>query len=225
MKRKLIQHGMSSLTVSLPRKWVIENSLKKGEEVDVDVSETGSVSGWSSLVQLGQAGKILLPTIRQDTPRGGAHFFFCTDDPPANKNSFLPGIDIRSTGYYVVIAPSIHPNGRQYEWATDCSPWDREPAEYPDFMRSKARPAPRRDAPLMPLSSHVVDSDILRRASAYLATCDPAIQGQGGHDKLLWAAVCLVHGFLLPDGQVYDLLTHEYNPRCEPPWDLRAPKD
>ena len=39
MKRKLIQHGMSSLTVSLPRKWVIENSLKKGEEVDVDVSE------------------------------------------------------------------------------------------------------------------------------------------------------------------------------------------
>jgi phosphate uptake regulator len=36
MKRKLIQHGISSLTVSLPRKWVKENNLKKGEEIEVE---------------------------------------------------------------------------------------------------------------------------------------------------------------------------------------------
>ena len=35
MGRKLIQHGMSSLTVSLPRKWVQKNNLKKGGEVEV----------------------------------------------------------------------------------------------------------------------------------------------------------------------------------------------
>ncbi len=36
MKRKLIQHGLSSLTVSLPRKWVKEKNLKKGEEIEVE---------------------------------------------------------------------------------------------------------------------------------------------------------------------------------------------
>ena len=188
--------------------------------IDVDVTEAGDVNGWNSLVRLGQAGKVLPPTVKQGTPRGGAHFFFRTNNPPANKNSFLPGIDIRSTGYYVVIAPSIHPNGGQYKWAEGHSPWDRKPAEYPDFMRPEERPAPKQSAPPVPLSPLMVDSGITKRACAYLATCDPAVQGQGGHDKLLWAAVALVHGFLLPDGQAYDLLAHEYNPRCDPPWDL-----
>ncbi len=40
MRRKLIQHGLSSLTVSLPKKWTSKNNLKKGEEVEV--SESGS---------------------------------------------------------------------------------------------------------------------------------------------------------------------------------------
>jgi phosphate uptake regulator len=40
MKRKLIQHGKSSLTVSLPSKWVKERGLRKGHEVDVDVRKT-----------------------------------------------------------------------------------------------------------------------------------------------------------------------------------------
>jgi len=36
MRRKLIQHGLSSLTVSLPSKWVKENNLKKSDEVELD---------------------------------------------------------------------------------------------------------------------------------------------------------------------------------------------
>lgn len=37
MIRKLIQHGMSSLTVSLPRKWVKDNKLEKGDELEVSI--------------------------------------------------------------------------------------------------------------------------------------------------------------------------------------------
>jgi len=37
MRRKLIQHGLSSLTVSLPRKWIKENNLNKGEEIELDI--------------------------------------------------------------------------------------------------------------------------------------------------------------------------------------------
>jgi phosphate uptake regulator len=36
MRRKLIQHGLSSLTVSLPSKWVKENNLKKSDEIELD---------------------------------------------------------------------------------------------------------------------------------------------------------------------------------------------
>lgn len=35
MRRKLIQHGLSSLTISLPRKWVKEKNLKKSDEVEL----------------------------------------------------------------------------------------------------------------------------------------------------------------------------------------------
>ena len=35
MGRKLIQHGLSSLTMSLPAKWVERHGLKKGDEVEV----------------------------------------------------------------------------------------------------------------------------------------------------------------------------------------------
>ncbi|KKK97182.1 hypothetical protein LCGC14_2655320, partial [marine sediment metagenome] len=53
----------------------------------------------------------------------------------------------------------------------------------------------------------------------------PAVQGLGGHGKLLWAAVALVHGFLLSDSQAMDLLIRDYNPRCEPPWNLSDSRD
>jgi phosphate uptake regulator len=36
MRRKLIKHGDSSLLVSLPAKWVKENNLQKGEEIEVE---------------------------------------------------------------------------------------------------------------------------------------------------------------------------------------------
>lgn len=69
------------------------------------------------------------------------------------------------------------------------------------------------------------DDNSIRRASLYLAQCDVAVQGQGGHSKLLYAAGRMVNGFLLSDTQTYDLLTREYNPRCIPPWDLSDKAD
>ena len=35
MKRKIVKHGNSTLTVSLPSKWAKNNSLKQGDEIDV----------------------------------------------------------------------------------------------------------------------------------------------------------------------------------------------
>ncbi len=196
--------------------------------IDVDVSTSGDVSGKISLEEFSD----LPATIKQDTPRGGFHAFFKSGNSPANRNSFRPGIDIRGDGYYVVIAPSIHPNGGKYEWVKGQSPWDILPAEYPDFMRPvKTDPCVSVQTPYNASDSKALsvqtpyNDDTMRRAGAYLAQCEPAIQGQAGHDKLLYAASRMVHGFLLTDSQAYDILAREYNPRCVPPWDLSSQKD
>ena len=194
--------------------------------VDVDVSASGDVNGLESLKEF----PALLPTIRQDTPRGGFHAFYRTDNPPANRNSFRPGIDIRGDGYYVVLAPSIHPNGGSYVWSAGCAPWEIGAAEYPDCVRPVTRapwatPALATAQPSRVTVPQPYSDDALRRASLYLATCDAAVQGCGGHDKLLWAAGAMTWGCDLPDDQAYDILAREYNPRCVPPWDLCIPKD
>ena len=35
MQRKIVQHGTSTLTVSLPTRWVKKNSIKKGDEINI----------------------------------------------------------------------------------------------------------------------------------------------------------------------------------------------
>jgi hypothetical protein len=59
------------------------------------------------------------------------------------------------------------------------------------------------------------------RARAYARTIDPAISGQGGHDKTFYAACKLGPGFDLPRDLALRIILEEYNPRCDPPWSRR----
>jgi hypothetical protein len=193
--------------------------------VDVDFDMDKNVDGWESLKEFPELPR----TVRQDSPRGGAHFFFKTQEPPRNKNSFRNGIDVRGENYYIILAPSIHPNGIAYNWTVGHGPDDIEIAEYPDYMRPiKEAPAPmpwdaKKSVAAAPAKP--VDSSLLERASSYLAECEPATQGQAGHDKLLWAASALVNGFDLSDSDALSLLWAEFNPRCNPPWDKSSGAD
>ncbi len=193
--------------------------------IDVDVDEAKGINGMASLACMQAIPK----TVWQRTPRGGAHYLFRTDYPPANRNGFRAGIDIRSNGYYIILAPSRLAKtekycGGVYEWNPGCSPWDLPLAELPDFLRPEPKQS-RASVPALVPAPFEPDDEILRRAAAYLATCEPAVQGCRGHEKLLWAASCMVHGFRLSDEQAFDLLSREYNPLCDPPWDLSESKD
>jgi hypothetical protein len=196
--------------------------------VDIDVSdedvEAGikAVDGWASLEKMGS----LPETMMQKSPRGGGHFFFKTDTPPRNQNGFKPGIDIRGDGYYVMLAPSIHPNGKAYEWLENYGPDQVELADFPAFMRPEDKKAS------MPWDKSPVTQAVrpsstptIERASLYLAECEGATQGQSGHDSLLKAASAMVNGFGLDDGTALSLLWSEYNPRCNPPWDRAKASD
>ncbi|MFA5767002.1 MAG: bifunctional DNA primase/polymerase [Candidatus Paceibacterota bacterium] len=228
-KVPITKHGVNDATTDVQQitewwtKWPNANialacgSVSGVYVVDVDVREEKNIDGFNSLKEFPR----LPDTVQQNTPSGGSHYLYSSAVPPANRNSFRPGIDIRGNGYYIVVAPSVHPNGKRYEWGFGSGPWNRQVVEYPDFLRPGQRPVPRVTICTTPL----VSTDISARASAYLDTCDIAIQGQGGHDKLLWASVVLTQGFLLSDSQAFDLLSRVYNPKCIPPWDLSDPKD
>lgn len=60
--------------------------------------------------------------------------------------------------------------------------------------------------------------DAVERAQRYLATMDPAIEGEKGSTKLLKAAIALVRGFDLNQDDALQLLQSEFNPRCVPVW-------
>lgn len=191
--------------------------------IDIDLDPEKGVNGFESL----KAFPDLPATVRQDTPRGGAHFLFRADNPPSNKNAFRNGIDIRSAGYYILLAPSIHPNGNPYQWATRCAPDALPLADFPEALRpekEKPRLMPW-DKPARPRPRQEASSRTTQRAIAYLNECPPAIHGHGGHDALLWAARSLITGFMLDDATALSLLWDHYNPKCSPPWNESDPKE
>jgi len=60
------------------------------------------------------------PTPISKTQRGWQYFFTYPEDGVKHRD-FEYG-EIRSDRHYVVIPPSIHPSGIEYEWVKDCSP-------------------------------------------------------------------------------------------------------
>ena len=63
--------------------------------------------------------------------------------------------------------------------------------------------------------------DLLERARRYLERMDPSVSGSGGHTAAFKAAVALVQGFDLSEGQALGLLQADFNPRCDPEWSER----
>ena len=76
------------------------------------------------------------------------------------------------------------------------------------------QPAPRPPA----AADRVSYPAAIEHAQKYLATMDASIEGDKGSDRLIKAASVLVNDFALSDGEAFDLLMTEFNPRCQPPW-------
>ncbi len=55
-------------------------------------------------------------TVKSATGGGGWHYYFQYTDGIQNSANIKPGIDIRGEGGYVVVPPSSHSSGKDYEW-------------------------------------------------------------------------------------------------------------
>src|SRR6266542_3087914 len=96
---------------------------------------TGKVSGLTVVDVDGVDGEATvagkLPRTVTDRTGYGRHFYFRHPNQSLrNATRFLPGVDLRAEGGYVVCPPSIHPDGSAYAWEPSCSPWELELAPF-----------------------------------------------------------------------------------------------
>jgi hypothetical protein len=115
--------------------------------VVVDVDDREEYRGSDTLYDLEQLHGKLPDTLEAVTGSGGRHLYFFTDQPIHNEASgkLGQGIDIRGIGGQVLAPPTIHPNGKPYQWLNGHSIEERKPADMPLWMvlllTAKAEPA------------------------------------------------------------------------------------
>jgi hypothetical protein len=115
---------------------IATGQTKHGRIFVLDVDDRDEYKGSDTLHDLQEKYGQLPETVTAITGSGGQHlYFYCDEDIRNDAGSRLGvGLDIRGTGGQVLAAPTIHPNGRAYQWEDGFSPHERKPAKAPDWL-------------------------------------------------------------------------------------------
>ena len=151
-KEPATARGLLDATTDLYR---IESWWGAMPDLNIAVA-TGAVSGFWVLDIDGEAGEASLlrlevehgklPSTIEAITGKGRHLWFRMGEHGYVRNSagqVAPGLDVRGSGGYVLVPPSIHPSGRAYYWSVDCA---KQLADAPDWLYELIRPT-KADAP------------------------------------------------------------------------------
>jgi hypothetical protein len=190
--------------------------IATGERSGIFVVETDSAEAETWLVGRGVPRTLL---VRSGSDRGNHRYFAHPGFYVRCSNSELaPKVDVKGDGGLVVAPDSPHKSGGLYRIIDDAPV-----APAPDWLlswsglRAKERLAKTQGGavPVVP-SGSIEETERVREAIAYLETAEPAISGEGGHNRLFIVAQKLVRWFELSDAVSYALIVRHYNARCLP---------
>jgi P4 family phage/plasmid primase-like protien len=151
-KRPITEHGVHDATTDAERilSWIdlypeANVGLAMGGASGVFALDIDGEAGARSLAKLEAEHGTLPPTLAIRTARG-RHLVFRLPEGARIRNGVAvrPGIDVRSTGGYIVAPPSIHPSGAVYALLDGAEPADA-PAWLVELVSAQA--APRAPAP------------------------------------------------------------------------------
>ena len=96
--------------------------------LDFDEDDAKDVHGFDTLSEWEDESGELPATATAITGRGGMHYLYRAEKPYHPSVNVDLGVDVRGEGSYIVAPPSVHPNGRAYEWNRGDAPWERDVA-------------------------------------------------------------------------------------------------
>lgn len=103
-------------------------------------------------------GKEMPPTPQSTTGKGHHHWFRHPGGVKIkNATRFMPGLDLRCDGGYVVAPPSIHPNGSSYCWTI--APGDSKPEDPPAWLKAELKETDPPPKGLVDLSDEDLSGD------------------------------------------------------------------
>ena len=130
-KTPLTENGFKDATTETNqiKNWWLEHpeasiGMPTGKKSGVWVLDVDLPDGVSSLAQLEQDNEKLPETLAQKTGSGGFQYFFSYPGTKIKNSAGKIGkdIDVRGDGGYVILPPSHHPSGNDYEWLSSLQP-------------------------------------------------------------------------------------------------------
>lgn len=162
--------------------------------IDLDIDEDRGIDGYHSLEDWQREHGDFPETWTAITGRGGYHLYYRGNGKIKNRAGIIDGVDIRRNGGYVVAPPSIHKNGRRYEW--EYSP--------DEFELAKA------DNNVMYFLNH----DDHRQSASFTM---PNIVSAGQRNQMLFRFACMMQAKGASDQSVFAATMAENESSCSPP--------
>lgn len=143
-----------------------------------------------SIAKLAAKKQTFLPTVTAKTANGGTHLYYALEPGLKNSKSVLaPGIDVKTTGGYVVAPPSVLDGGKRYTWQN--SPLAERLPRLPRWAFEALKPKPQ---PVVTFKRDSAPKDIAPLAD--FVSKSPA----GERNKVLYWAACRAAEAGLLDG-------------------------
>lgn len=167
--------------------------------IDEDINHYEGKYGDESMSDIANKFGPLPDTWTSLTGGGGIHHIFTYNNPSEIKNGvgIMNGIDIRTSGGYIILPPSIHESGRRYEWELSSRPDEIKISELPDYFISIIpKKAEIYSAPPVPVSSRF---------------------GKGERNDGMFRLASSLRAKGLSETEIFAALTVANDERCDPP--------
>lgn len=116
--------------------------LACGPDSGVFVLDVDGDKGAAAICELCSTfGEEWMDTLIATTARGRHLYYQCPEGAEIRNSAskLAPGLDVRGAGGYVIVPPSVHPSGHEYNWVCEDAPVAPAPAWLLERLSAPAR--------------------------------------------------------------------------------------